>query len=290
MNLRAIFLCIVLIAGSVRPAQALVGDDIYKDAPDLFCPARVVSVISIHDAAPREDDLGMDDAFAVILAADVAKTVSGTLQILSHDRPMKVPFTNVALAPSPYSVTQGKKTVRSGTTYRSAPFYFSLPHAMPLTAVWIYDLLIDGKPADCGTLPVYHAHYKELAPLEWHGGVTRDEDVRRQAPPHPPLAADEKRIDLSACPAVVKEAEAVSLQTPYYPRGVALRKTSVIIRIALDAAGGVADASVLQRGAAPEFDAQALMAAVKSRYNPRLFLCSSVPGFYTFRANFDPNY
>ncbi|MBC5816696.1 MAG: TonB family protein [Candidatus Eremiobacteraeota bacterium] len=288
MNFRAVFLCVLLIVGIVSPAQALVGDDIYKDAPDLFCPARVVSVIPIHDAAWREDDLGTDDTFAVILAADVAKTVSGTLQVLSHDQPLKVPFSNIALTASPYSVTDGKNIVRSGTTYNSAPLYFALPHSMTLTAVWIYDLKLDGKPADCGTLPLYHAHYKSLSPLKWHGGAMSDVDVRRQAPPHPPLAVAEKRIDFSGCPAVVKEAEAVSLQTPEYPRGVALRKTSVIIRIALDAAGRVADASVLQSGGTPEFDAQAFTAAVKSRYNPRLFLCASVPGFYTFRANFDP--
>ncbi|MDP9110731.1 MAG: TonB family protein [Candidatus Eremiobacteraeota bacterium] len=114
------------------------------------------------------------------------------------------------------------------------------------------------------------------------------EDVRKRARAHPPLAVTEKRLDLSACPTVAKEAEPLSLRTPDYPGGVLVRRTSVIVRIALDAAGHVADASVLQRGGSPAFDAQALAAAVKSRYNPRLFLCSSIPSFYTFRANFEP--
>gem|GEM_PF-6551357 len=75
---RALFLCILLIAGLVRPAQALVGGDIYKDAPDLFCPARVVSVVPIHvPVQPDENDLGNDNMFAVVLQADTENPFRG---------------------------------------------------------------------------------------------------------------------------------------------------------------------------------------------------------------------
>gem|GEM_PF-5119144 len=41
------------------------------------------------------------------------------------------------------------------TTYSSPAIYVSLPSAMPLNAVWIGDITVDGKAAECATLPRY---------------------------------------------------------------------------------------------------------------------------------------
>jgi TonB family protein len=284
---RSLFLCLLIITTLTTPANAMVGDDIYHDGPDPFCPARVVSAVSMRAHPATETDLGTDDVFAIKLASDTPKTVSGSLQVLSGNQPFKVSFANVALSPSPYTVTSGKDVLRSGTAYYSAPIYFALPRPMPVHAVWIYEILVDGKSADCGTLPLYHTAYKgTVLPVLTHEGGMSDEDARLHAPQHPPLAAEEKRIDFSDCATPLKEGEAVSLKQPQYPGGVALRTTTVLIKLALDAAGHVADASVLQSGGDKAFDLLALDSAANSRFNPRLFLCSSIPGFYVFRARF----
>ena len=265
----------------------MVGDDIYRDEPDPFCPAHVVSVIPMHEPPATEPDLGTDGVFAVKLMADTPKIVSGTLQVLSGNQPFKVTFSNVALTASAYTVTSGKDVLRRGTAYYSSPLYFALPRPMPVNAVWIYEITVDGKGAECATLPLYRVQYKQpTLPIVTQEGGTSADDARLHVPQHPLLATQEKKVDLSDCPAPLKEGEAVFLKQPEYPRGAALRTTTVIVKLAIDAAGHVADASVLQTAGEKAFDLVALDSAANSRFNPRLFLCASIPGFYLFRAHF----
>lgn len=285
---RSLFLCCLLVITIMAPANSMVAGDMYRDQPDLFCPAQVVSVIPMRDQPSTEPDLGTDDTFAVKLVSDTPKTVSGTLQVLSHNQPFKVAFSNVVLTASAYSVTSGKNVVRSGTKYYSAPLYFALPHAMPLTAVWIFDMTVNDKAADCATQPLYRSNDRSLHQLTWHEGGISAEVARAHAPSHPTLAVQEATLDMSGCLAPIKEGEMTSAQTPVYPRGVSLTKTHVLVELALDAAGRVADASVLQSSGFLPFDAAALAAGVHSHFNPRLFLCSSIPGRYLFRVNFEP--
>jgi len=122
----------------------------------------------------------------------------------------------------------------------------------------------------------------------WSG--PSDDEVRRLAPAHPPVAVPEKKLDLTTCAQPFQESRAQVLQAPVWPAGAGRLKAHVIIKIALDATGRVADASVLLGSKSEVFDTSALAAAVNSEYSPRLFLCSPIPGFSTFRANFEPSH
>ena len=286
-----ITLLAVLVFLTCAPASALVGTDLSKEEPDPFCPARAVLLTPIHqmERSPGETDLGTDRLFAVTLQADAPKTVSGSLQVLSNDQPFSVSFSDISFTPATLTVTNGATVARSQTIYNSAPIYFALPAVLPVDAVWVFDLAVNGKPAICGTLPLYFHGPKYTAgdPFSYAVSGTGETDIRSHVPGAAPAAIAEPKLDRSDCPQLVTEGLLVSGFSPTYPSGLQPRRGEVYVKIAVDAAGKVADAAVYSSKVL-EFDRAAFYAAVHSQYEPRRFLCTPVPGFYLFRTVFNP--
>ena len=70
------------------------------------------------------------------------------------------------------------------------------------------------------------------------------------------------------------------------PEGVPGTAT-VILKLAIDSVGKLADLSILKSSGDADIDRAAFYAAAHSVYKPRQFLCAPVPGYYSFRANFN---
>ncbi|MDQ6929291.1 MAG: energy transducer TonB [Candidatus Eremiobacteraeota bacterium] len=281
----ALVIAMVLAIGC--PAYAIVGGDLTKDHPDPFCAARVTGIVPIHQLSlpVDEHDLGTDDEYGVIVEADEAKTISGNIEVLSRNQPYSVRFTQ-ELLPAEYAVRDGQNVVRSGTAFKSAPVYFRLPVKSPLDAVWIGSVSVAGKPADCATLPLVHNDAANLTNLKTQEAGLTAAEIRTSAPVSAPRAIPGTAVNRADCPALVKDARMVSGYTPPYPAGVSIRSATVLVKIALDAAGNVADASVLKSGGNAAIDNNAVFAAIHSSFAPRTFLCTPIPGFYVFRAHF----
>ena len=283
---RTIVLTAVLALNAL-PAIAIVGGDVYKDQPDLFCAARVDSVTPVHQTGltTAEKDLGRDHEFAVVLEADTPQTLSGSVQLLSGSQPYLAQFASTTLSPFSYAIKEGQHVVRSGTMYKSAPIFVRLPRTETLQAAWLFDLAVNGKTVDCETLPFLFSDSRLPANLSLESGGPSGDDLHNAMAPAQEAVA-EKPFDFSDCLHPIAWPQIASRFSVTYPPNAPLRDAYVDIRVSLDAAGHVADASVVRSSGNKDLDVSGLYAAVHSTFNPMLFLCSSVPSFYTYRAEF----
>ncbi|MBV9277133.1 MAG: energy transducer TonB [Candidatus Eremiobacteraeota bacterium] len=229
--------------------------------------------------------MAADNAFALQVSAQAPKTVSGKIIVLTSSAFYSIPLPRQSLVQTVIMISLNGKPVRKETVYQSQPIYFALPQKEAVQAAWITDIAEDDKPAECATLPFAAYAGNVNQPYSTSGGLAA-RDVRAEAPAKMPLATFLKRLDMNGCDKVVTEARMIDGVSPAYPLGEGPQRTTVIVKIALNAVGTVADAAILQSGGNDAFDASAMNASIHSRYAPKQFLCTPVPGFYSFRANF----
>ena len=237
--------------------------------PGIFCPAEVASVIPVHSSNDgNRSDLGTDNQFAVLLQSDTAQPVSGTIQAAAGKTLYGARFNSDgfnAVGPSQYV---------------STPIYIELPMAVAVQAVWLSDVSVGGAAVHCPPLPITR-----------NGGAARSSltptsqlvaKIKSDAPSRGVPAERLRDIELGRCGDVYENARIVDL-TP--PTGSSAEP--VVISIALNAAGGVADVAVAKSSGDLEFDGNALVAAKNARFAPAQFMCSPVPGFYSLRIRGD---
>lgn len=278
----AIALAVSLFATSVGTARA---SELPTDVkPDIFCPANIQEVVALHYGGSTAFQYA-DDAFGVVLSASQPKTISGSIVALTSTAFYRVGFDRQILQPVTRKISLNGAAVHEETDYESKPIYFRLPQREAIQAVWIGDIFVNGQPAECATLP--HSGYGVYSDPRYSvsGGLS-PQDIASAAPAKPPPAVFLRKLDMSGCDKILKEAHMTQGVSPAYPRGLAIKQHSVIVKIALNAAGGVADAAILQSSGNDWIDAEAMNAAIHSRYAAKEFLCTPVPGYYSFRANF----
>ncbi|MDP9018284.1 MAG: energy transducer TonB [Candidatus Eremiobacteraeota bacterium] len=273
---------------SVAPlsAGAVVGDDYSKAKPDLFCPATVSRVVPIHelDMPSAEHDLGSDSDFAIVLSADQPKKIAGTLKFFSKGELFQVDFSSSLNQPAALQEADGTNPSRS---FISPVIYVKFPAAVSLEAAWIDEVAVDGKPAECATLP--HVYSLQVNFDKQFLGMLTNKSIREQGTAGL-RARPVGKVDMRNCPEIYVDAKAVLLESPNWPveeRYERSTKGMVIAKVALDAAGHVVDVSLLKSSEYKFMNRETLVAVTKSVFSPRKFLCEPVPGFYSFRAQFD---
>ncbi|MDP9018286.1 MAG: energy transducer TonB [Candidatus Eremiobacteraeota bacterium] len=264
----------------------MVGDDYSQAKPDLFCPAFVSRVVPIHQLKlpASEKDLGTDSEFAVVLSAGSQKSISGTLKFFSKDEAFKVAFATSLNKVAPGRTSVG---VSPNQSFQSPVIYVRFPAAIALDAAWVDEPLVDGKPADCATLPFVFFDQR-YADKPSPGGAT-DADIR--AHPDSNLRVQSLgKVDMHDCPQVYSDAKIVAYVSPRFPAEAkeidAEYYEAIVANIALDAAGHIADITLLQPSHYKPFNRETLLAISKTAFAPRKFLCTPVPSFFSFRAEF----
>lgn len=256
-------------------------------APLELCPAQTNAAVPLHHAHENPEGVA-DTQFGLVLHGEQARTVAGTLTILSTDKLFTVPFAPVALAPVVYHAQSARGELFHYTTFESAPVYFSLPQAGPVDAVWISSASAEGAaPTACPALPA-SAKPSPVQQIRYTGGFTADQIVAT-APASPPAAVYAGAAPMQGCAHAFVYAKATALVTPDFPiaaRDQGFTGGTTLVRIVLDERGSIRDATVLAGTGYAMIDNAALRAARISRYDPALLMCKAVPGVYAFRANF----
>ena len=256
-------------------------------APLELCPGQTGVAVPLHHAHENGEGVA-DTQFGLLLHGEHARSVAGTLTILSAGKLYTVPFAAVALAPVVYHAQAARGEIFHYTTFESAPVYFSFPQAAPVAAVWISAAGADGAtPAACPALPA-SAKPSPVRQIRYTGGTTADQIVA-MAPTSPPAAAYAGEAPMQGCAHAFVYAKATALATPEFPiaaRDQGFTGGTTLVRIVLDERGSIRDATVLAGTGFAMIDDAALRAARISRYDPALLMCKAVPGVYAFRANF----
>ncbi|MDP9018285.1 MAG: energy transducer TonB [Candidatus Eremiobacteraeota bacterium] len=297
----AVMVCAAMLIASPIAASAVVGDDYAQDKPDLFCPAVVARVvpldpenIALSDSRP----LGPDSDFSIVLSADLPKDFRGTLRVLSNENVYHVAVR--AAIVSKVTITYPAAYARRTTTlfYESNPFRVRFPSKVPIEAIWVETVRVDGGLSDCPIQPLTYfpkpagtRKLTEKNPAKRDPIWPSDADVRTMSAGPPFLATRTGTFDRHKCSETWVDAKSIYLESPVWPweEPRFWRHRTVIVKVVLDEAGNVADESILFSGGDIGFDRSALDAASKSSFKPKQFLCTPIPGTYSMKFNYDPS-
>ncbi|MDP9018283.1 MAG: hypothetical protein M3N19_08175 [Candidatus Eremiobacteraeota bacterium] len=165
---------------------------------------------------PRDEhDLGTDSEFAIVVSADAPKTITASLRFFSKDQAYEAPFTANILAGMTTVTVQNGKSGPIVQANEATPIVVRLPSSLPVDAVWIDNVTLDGKPALCGALPLMS--FGNLAPDQNAAKDASDTDVRTRAGSKAIDAVTIGKWDMHKCPLMLTEASVINYIQPYYP-------------------------------------------------------------------------
>lgn len=166
-------------------------------------------------------------------------------------------------------------------TLASQTYVVLLSRSVAIRYVYVDAYAADGKTVSCPSQP------SEVLPSQtslWH-------------PPAPLSFNRSSAVSLGALPAVpcgnvIQEARLVQGAQPRYPLAASSQSSGPVrtseIHVYLDANGNLVKSFVYRSSGYRFLDDAALIAAQRSRYAPRTFLCIPVVGEYLFRMDFRP--
>ncbi len=185
------------------------------------------------------------------------------------------------------------------TFYHSRPLYVQLPAGENVVRTWVNDAFSSGDTqfgwdtkGDVDCLPAPGGDPK--VPVEKDRPVrTNPLNELEQLPSAAetviaPTAMDPP-ADLKTCATPFVPARVRSTIAPAWPTGIAISvPLSTDVEVAVSPDGKLADAWVYKPSGIPELDLAAVKAAKLSKYQPGTALCHPAPGYYLFRADFQP--
>ena len=276
--LRALVLVPVFLVLALCRAQA---------APLELCPAQTGVAVPLHHAHENVEGV-QDTQFGLLLHSEQARTVGGTLTILSAGKLFTVPFAPVALAPVVYYAQAARGESFHYSAFESVPVYFALPQSGAVDAVWVSAAGANGAaPTPCPPLPAT-AKQPAVEQIRYTGGLTADAIVA-MAPALLPPATYAGDAPMQGCAHAFEYAKATALATPDFPevaREQGFNSGTTLVRIVLDERGSIRDATVLAGTGFAGVDNAALRAVRISTFDAARLMCKPVPGVYSFRAYF----
>jgi TonB family protein len=259
------------------------------DAAIEYCPARA-QVRAVGAGISQQGVLIPESTYSVVLSAQSARTVSGTLAMHTADGWYSAAFSNVRL--SPYTEEwQDSFTAFSRSAFLSNVLYVRFAEPVVLISSFVHDaqnfVCPEQREDTMLSLDTTRSYSTKtnMGDMRWSNPLPAD-----TAPP-PPGTPTLSPTPTGApgptdCATPFADGAVARPAIPRFPSPAYGFSGETVVQVAIAASGRLDDAWVWAPSGSKMFDAAAVNAAKLADYLPARSFCEDVPSLYLFRVEF----